>query len=298
MGHRRTPAEQVVRQRVRVLTRSLAGAVDGDGDLVHQARIATRRLREVLPLVAPGARGRKLARRMRRLAKTLGPARELDVVLQTLDDPGITREIPRTAISTLKQVLDAKRERRYADMARKVSRIDVDKLRRRALAAARKGRSIRAGAAHRKRLTAARDRAARRAVRLRASMDAAAGLYLPDRLHEVRIAIKKLRYALELVHQMSGSRASARVGRLKAAQDLLGRMHDLEVLIARVRAVQASPGAPNLRLSADLDRLVRRLEMECRQLHGQYTALRKTLAATCDQTIAEAAAEEAHAPAA
>ena len=38
-------------------------------------------------------------------------------------------------------------------------------------------------------------------------------------------------------------------------------MHDLETLIARTRAVQSTAGAPNLQLSADLDRLVRRLHM-------------------------------------
>jgi hypothetical protein len=59
-------------------------------------------------------------------------------------------------------------------------------------------------------------------------------------------------------------------------------MHDLEVLIARVRAVQGSSRAPNLRVSADLDRLVRRLETECRQIHGQYVTLRRKLIALCD----------------
>ena len=44
----------------------------------------------------------------------------------------------------------------------------------------------------------ARERAARRAQRLGAAIENAAGLYLPDRLHQVRIAVKKLRYTLEL----------------------------------------------------------------------------------------------------
>ena len=65
------------------------------------------------------------------------------------------------------------------------------------------------------------------------TVENAAGLYLPDRLHEVRIAVKKLRYALEITKELSGSRATASILALKRAQDLLGRMHDLEVLIAR-----------------------------------------------------------------
>ena len=38
-------------------------------------------------------------------------------------------------------------------------------------------------------------------------MDDAAGLYLPDRLHDVRIAVKKLRYSLELVREINRTKA-------------------------------------------------------------------------------------------
>jgi CHAD domain-containing protein len=126
-------------------------------------------------------------------------------------------------------------------------------------------------------------RVARRATALRAAIENAAGIYLPDRLHDVRIAVKKMRYAMELARELSGSRALAAIRSLKEAQDLLGRMHDLEILIARTRAVQGSPIGTNLRLSGDLDRLVRRLETECRQLHGHYMALRHKLLAICDR---------------
>jgi CHAD domain-containing protein len=94
--------------------------------------------------------------------------------------------------------------------------------------------------------------------------------------------VKKLRYAMEIARELRRSKATARIRTLKEAQDLLGRMHDLEVLIARTRAVQGAASAPNLRVSAHLDRLVRRLENECRQLHGQYMASRNKLFAICD----------------
>ncbi len=120
-------------------------------------------------------------------------------------------------------------------------------------------------------------------------MDNAAGIYLPDRLHQVRIAVKKLRYALEIAQDLSGSRATARIRTLKRVQDLLGRMHDLEMLIARTRAIQSRAGAPNLQLSADLDRLVRRLENECRRLHARYMNERKSLQRICDYVTAREA---------
>jgi len=72
-------------------------------------------------------------------------------------------------------------------------------------------------------------------------------------------------------------------------QDLLGRMHDLEMLIARTRAVQGRSEAANLSLSADLDRLVRRLENECRRLHARYMNERKALLRICDHVSAREA---------
>ena len=121
---------------------------------------------------------------------------------------------------------------------------------------------------------------------MQAAIDNAGGIYLPDRLHEVRIAVKKLRYVLEIARELSRSRASARIRMLKTVQDLLGRMHDLEMLIMRIRALQGSDRAPTLKVSADLDRLVRRLEMECRQLHVRYMGLKKKLLELCDYVAA------------
>jgi CHAD domain-containing protein len=151
------------------------------------------------------------------------------------------------------------------------------------------------------RRAAARRRAARRADRLRAAIERAAGIYLPDRLHEVRVAAKKLRYALEMVRQVSGARApvptrprslrslGGQLALLEQTQDLLGRMHDLDVLMTRTRGVQSGSKVPDLRLSAELDDLVRWLETECRQLHGHYMTSRVRLLEACTR-IARAAA--------
>ena len=282
-------SELLLRQRLSALTRALPGAQKGDAAMLHHARVATRRLREALPLVLPaGSRARKLERKVRRLTRALGPVRELDVALLMLDELSASGDAPPAAISRLRQVLRQERQRLQPEMQREVVRVDVDKLRRRAAAAARKSGTAVAGKGLRDpaRLADARDRAARRAVRLRDAMQNAAGIYLPDRLHAVRIAVKKLRYAMEVTRELSGSRAVTRIQTLKAAQDLLGRMHDLEVLIARVRAVQGSSKAPNLRLSGDLDQLVRRLETECRLRHGQYMTQRNALLAICDHAAA------------
>jgi CHAD domain-containing protein len=250
--------------------------------------------------VASGSRGRKLERIVQRLTRALGTVRELDVALMTLDELERGGETPRSAITRLRQVIGEERRRLHAEMCRRVEATDLHKLQKRAVAAARKAPSAAAKGRVRdpERLALARQRAGRRAVRLRGAIENAAGIYLPDRLHEVRIAVKKLRYSLELARELSGSRAMAAIRMLKEAQDLLGRMHDLEVLIARTRAMQGSPIGVNLRLSGDLDRVVRRLENECRQQHGHYMALRHKLLALGDRVEADAALSEAAEPAA
>jgi len=281
-------AEYLIRQRVSALSRALPAAKAGDATSLHQARVATRRLRAALPLVAPGPKASKVTRSVRRLTRLLGPVRELDVALLILEELEESGEVPQAGIDRLRASIIEERERLQTAVRDQIDDFDLDKLRKRAVAAARKhheGRKPRdAGST-----AAARERVWRRARRLAAAIENAAGLYLPDRLHEVRIAVKKLRYTLEVGVadvRRSAPRNTSNLRTLKNAQDLLGRMHDLEVLIARTRSIQSSPGASTLKVSADLDRLVRRLENECRQLHGHYMAARPTLLSVCHRLVA------------
>jgi CHAD domain-containing protein len=279
----------LIAQRLRTLEAALPDAAQGNKEALHKARIASRRIREALPLLSAGDRVRRLERKIRKITRALGPVRELDVALQILDEVEKSGELSRAALARLREAVARERQVLQADMKRRLEDCNVPKLRKRAVAAARK--AIENGSMRRDpvRLARARARAARRAERLRAAIESASGIYLPDRLHDVRIAVKKLRYALELVRELSGSRASAQLKTLSKIQDALGRMHDLEVLIARTRGVQGAPGAPTLKLSGELDRLVRRFETECRQLHAHYMTSRRHLLDICDRAVAAAA---------
>ena len=280
------PSELMIRQRLLVLNRTLPSARNGDADAIHQARVATRRVREALPLVTRGSKERKLTKAVSRLTRALGRVRELDVALVNLDEVTADAAMQTEGINLLRAILKDERQRLYADMAERIDRVDPEKLQRKALAAVARNADSEDDALSAQRMKTVIKRAARRAVSLQAAIDNAGGIYLPDRLHEVRIAVKKLRYVLEIARELSRSRASARIRMLKTVQDLLGRMHDLEMLIMRIRALQGSERAPTLKVSADLDRLVRRLEMECRQLHVRYMVLKKKLLELCDYVTA------------
>jgi len=116
-----------------------------------------------------------------------------------------------------------------------------------------------------------------RAARLRATMRDAGAVYLPERLHAVRIALKKLRYSVEMATEAAGQRSSADVRTLRRAQDTLGRLHDLQVLIDRIRQMQASLVPPHVTVWHGLDRLVTALENDCRRLHARYMRQRARL---------------------
>jgi CHAD domain-containing protein len=275
----------MIRQRLLVLTRMLPAARGGDPAAIHQARVATRRVRAALPIVTRGSKGRKLARKVSRLTRALGTVRELDVGLMNLEELVSNEVVSSDSIDLLRTILKEERQRHFVEMARSIDRTNLDRLQRK-ISNAVQNRLADGLATPAARLRPVIKRASRRAVALQAAIENAGGIYLPDRLHGVRIAVKKLRYILEIARELSRSRASARIRTLKEVQDLLGRMHDLEMLIMQIRALQGSDRAPTLKVSADLDRLVRRLETECRELHVRYMGFKKKLLELCDYVTA------------
>ena len=67
---------------------AMPAAQAGDTRSVHQARVATRRLREALPVLRSSVNQSALSRvrrQVRKMTRALGPVRELDVSLLHLD---------------------------------------------------------------------------------------------------------------------------------------------------------------------------------------------------------------------
>ena len=278
----------LLRQRLVSLLRAMPLAQAGDQSSVHQARVASRRLRQALPLLGVRADAQALDRadrRVRQITRALGPVRELDVTLLLLAELSRKRAAPARAIARVREAVTEERQKRRREMLAVIKPSKLNKLRKRLVevAAPESDQPERRSA-----LAEANAQAAERAAALKAAIEHAGGIYLADRLHRVRVAAKKLRYALEIQRELTKSRSTTYLNRLKVQQDLLGRMHDFEILIDRARGVQGTLTPRDRRGMAELKTLIRVLEDECREGHAAYMRARPSLLKMCDALIASA----------
>jgi CHAD domain-containing protein len=282
-----TTRSELLKKRVDQFTRVLHAVEEGDVRALHQARVATRRMRELMPVLQLDSdTARKLGRRLRKLTTRLGTVRELDVLLLLIDELHVSRRrgtgaLGRVGIRVSKD-RDEARKRLFArlpvaEMARLARKLD------RVAARLKEDERATSKAAARHWRWTIDARIASRAARLSAAMADAGALYLPERLHAVRIAVKKLRYLVELSMEAAGERSNADLRVLKRSQELLGRMHDEQTLMEQVRQTQASLAPPNVTVWRDLDALIATLEDDCRRLHARYMRRRDELAGVAER---------------
>ena len=263
--------------RARALKRHLHQAIDGDDRGVHQARVATRRLREAVPVLTTGLKGskaKKAAKKLRNLTRAMGTVRELDVTVALIDELAASDDLSRAALQDVRLHVEAERKVRREAMLIRLGDVNVEKLGRR-LASVSDAVALSTSQAWRQALAG---RLVKRAKRLSVRIGEAGQMYAPEQLHQVRIAVKQLRYGLELAGDSGIKAAVALVRELKRVQEVLGRLHDLQVLQTHVAAVQVSaPGrtAPHQGLAA----IAGRIEEQCRILHGKYVAAAPSLLA-------------------
>jgi CHAD domain-containing protein len=286
---------KLLKVRLNRFVRNLDGVERGDIEALHRVRVASRRIRELVPVLQlDGSSTRKLGRRLRKVTTRLGSIREFDVLLLLIDELHMSRPTHQAALRRIRAQVVSDR-----DSARKrlKAKLPSDKLRRlaRKLKRVHDGLSKRGVAKPtvqqaRALQWAIEARVARRAAALQTAMESAGAVYLPERLHDVRIASKKLRYAVELSEQTRGVRNTPPVRALQRVQGLLGRVHDLQVLIERVREVQAELSPPNLTAWSELNDLVTTLEDMCRRLHARYVRERASIEALMRRKGANGAA--------
>jgi CHAD domain-containing protein len=217
----------LLEDRVRRVFRELPGAVAGQEEPVHLVRVAGRRLRVSLPLLARKGQGRRVRRALkvlRELTRTLGAGRDMDVILGLFEDRLATRTSPTAEQRALLSRLRSARARNRAQVAESVLDLDIDGLRRDLR------RLVQVGATD-----AAAVLARVRAVRTEEGAELLRGFsrlgerYRPDELHVLRRRVRRLRYAAEVEDVVRSDESRAPV-LWKRLQDGIGVIHDHHVL--------------------------------------------------------------------
>jgi inorganic triphosphatase YgiF len=210
------------------------GAVRGDDpEYVHQMRVAMRRLRAALRMfgpVLPAGFAEYMVPPMRELMRTLGQVRDFDVLMAEIVVP-VANALPDDP--RLTDLASAITDRLYA------ARADV----RHMLQQPGYGQLLltAGGLLHRAPFIEApgpgdeapallpfADRRLRRLLKNVLELADAARVDYPPSLHQLRIGIKRLRYAIEFFGPMiPGKSGAAAIKRLAALQDELGQLNDL-----------------------------------------------------------------------
>jgi CHAD domain-containing protein len=273
-----------------VLRTQLKAIYDGDADAVHDSRVATRRIRELLSLVPsiPGRDGEAdVLTGYRKMGRALGRVRDVDVQIAHIRH--LEAHAPQAA-PTLVLVRQAYEKRRLKSMRRLIKtleRLDVNALLR------FMGDGHPAGL--RTRLTSSgwrqqiRRLAVERSHTAAESISHATGVYFPKRSHGARIALKQLRYAAEIALRTGFDDMRESVSVLKKSQEILGDLHDKQVLADELRSYSKDKGvdAEHIKVSCQV------LEGDVQQLHADYLCRREALCDACVQ-IERAATRTSH----
>jgi len=229
------------RQFAILLAKEPGTRLGDDIEALHDMRVASRRLRAALSLLADylPAEAVRLKPELAWLGQTIGAVRDLDVQLVRLGE--WTAAVPpedREPLSRLRALLDEERARARAEMLKALDSARYERFVRRfsSMLRTRTGARTPAG------LAAAPDLVERRHRALRKAMKRIDGEAEPAAYHRLRIASKRFRYALEFLSELYDGDTKPMVRRTVELQDLLGDFQDADVAIGRFRRLAAAQG--------------------------------------------------------
>ena len=210
-----------------------------DPEGVHSMRVASRRLRSALRDFLPYLRKRGLTtvqKRLKNIAGALGEVRDHDVAIMALEE--LEKKAPTTVSPTLKQFVETRKERLGQARENLKSVLDKTQLDQLQLdfAAAVDGATATDGAKGRPKPQITYLQMSRAVIsdRLKELEKLSADVYKPfevETLHDMRIAAKRLRYAVELFQSCWGRSIGMYAKRAARMQTALGDLHDCDVWI-------------------------------------------------------------------
>jgi CHAD domain-containing protein len=263
-----------------------------DPDAIHDMRVASRRLQQILDLTYPQPHPRevrRLRRSIRRSRRALGEVRNCDVLVGRVQ--GFLkrkRSARREAWMAVEHYLLARRSASFLKAMRKLSKVNLgvfyvhmkDCVTRIGSDAA-PGRHERGESpAERPALEPFPERLGQALEGVWTSFDEQIALShrdpRPAVIHGVRIAAKRLRYLLEVVYAFDVPGSAEALTWLRQLQQHLGDWHDLEVLEQMMIEMIARPDflREHVPLVIELEKLIlrnREHKQEFRELYFQMT---------------------------
>jgi CHAD domain-containing protein len=230
-------ARRIMTKHVRKLYNHLPGAASGDDPHdVHQARVATRRLRACLEATAPAFQEDlvvNLRRRLRRLARALGEVRDRDVLLMRLqaDAEQYPEEERLPLLNVIAQIVK-EREKAHAALVAELGHKRTKKLLKQLdtfllcpLETVQSQTELPLLVRH-----YAGSALLRRYEEVRQFETLMPGA-TSEQLHDLRIACKHLRYTLELFEPALPDTVQAVTKLVTEMQEHLGELHDADVAL-------------------------------------------------------------------
>jgi CHAD domain-containing protein len=247
-----------------------AAALDWADPLgVHDMRVASRRLRSALQDFKPYLRQRKLAAaagELKRIARVLGAVRDKDVAIPVLEE--LQGEAPAAEAAGLVALAGERRTARDAARVALVKAIDEEtlaSLRAEFADALENALQPRRQRAKKKREAAALSfgEVAREVIlaRLEELRELSACLYQPfavEALHRMRIAAKRLRYAMQLFATCLNETLAEHAAQVAELQTALGNLHDCDVWIEDLGRMLLNFRAHETKAAPPLDETARR----------------------------------------
>jgi CHAD domain-containing protein len=253
---------------------------DATPDIVHAARVATRRLRETLGYFEASDQGQaaRMRKAIREAGRALGQVRDLDIMEELLERQG--HDVPDAvhAISLARRELAERQLVARRRMIKAFECIELERLRDMMPRDVRRPWLHWVGRPHAASWAVfLRNRIGRRAARLRDAVHHATGVYFPNRTHTVRIAAKKLRYSVEIAQATGLWKPRHIVGDIREVQDLLGYLHDAQVLFDELDRVAAGDET----VAGEVGLVQGTLKRQMANRHVEYLARRERLSAIC-----------------
>lgn len=225
----------------RFVTLFARALVNDAPDVIHDLRVASRRLQQTLQLFSPAsnpAMNRKLTKFLRKARRAFGTCRNLDVSMALVEKRQDTATAPpaRRGWATVKQWLESQRAMEIAEAHADLKRFDlIDFI-------ARAQRSINTMTEQPEKVSQLWQRATDALAAWSDDLAAARAKSQTEKIHQLRIAGKRLRYRLEALTELGEDSIKPLLQNLKTLQNDLGDWHDRRVFQQHVGEFIERPG--------------------------------------------------------